>query len=350
MTVSAEHIADAIKHLNASGSTAIKQILKAKGNPLAAADYWSVIHEHQAAHPAAMGHGTKQVHVPKAKPAFLAALQSHLDSLGPGDGRPATMPRRICTRRSPVIGTVKPGWSSSPDGAVAMALVSSSQYGAPRYIYLGAEPGVWMVHTAPPATTIGKAYFEVTPEHGVTMHLSDGSVHEWEPAHVTQVAKDWAAGPEPETPAEPPKPQPQLEPEPEPGPVWDTAAWKQTPEYQTVHTLIADHPPGLPEHGNVLDTNQQLATATCTLAGKLHGSPRYMVPGFQRRAGRSASKLPSGIQGTFGAPGKAYYEVSKDHEITAFGNDGQPVALAPEQIEQIAQDWLTQPKPPAQAP
>ena len=61
------------------------------------------------------------------------------------------------------------------------------------------------------------------------------------------------------------------------------------------------------------------------------------------------SKLPPGIQGTFGAPGKAYYEVSKDHEITAFGNDGQPVALAPEQIEQIAQDWLTQPEPPKPA-
>ena len=29
-------------------------------------------------------------------------------------------------------------------------------------------------------------------------------------------------------------------------------------------------------------------------------------------------------------PGKAYYEISQDHEITAFGNDGQPVALRAE--------------------
>ena len=238
VTVSKEHIADAIKHLNASGSTAIKQILKAKGNPLAAADYWSVIHEHQAAHPVKLEHGTKQAHVPKAKQAFLAALQSHLDSLGPGDAESGHNAAADLHEAVSGLAAVKPGWESSPDGAVAFALHKSSVFEFTVFVYLSSEPGIWKTASAPPGTT-GKAYFEVTPEHGVTMHLSDGSVHEWEPAHVTQVAKDWStAGPEPETPApEPEKPAepPAPEPEPEPAPVWDTAAWKQTPEYQTVH-------------------------------------------------------------------------------------------------------------------
>ena len=259
---------------------------------------------------------------------------------------------------------MKKGWEASANGSIAQALHQAHVAGFPVYVYLGAEPGVWKVAAAPPGT-MGKDYFAVTPEHGVTMHLSDGTEHEWTPEHVTQVVKLWstAGAPEPEPtvppepsapepppvppePEKPPEPAP-APPEPAPAPGWDTAAWKQTPEYQTVHTLIADHPNGLPEHGNKLDTNQQLATAMY-IGGKLHKT-EYLFPATYGAGWKVDGKLPAGTAGTFGMPGKAYYEVTQDHEITSFGSDGQPVALAPEQIEQIAQDWLTQPEPPEPA-
>ena len=65
-----------------------------------------------------------------------------------------------------------------------------------------------------------------------------------------------------------------------------------------------------------------------------------MYPGINGEW-KSVPELPAGIAGTFGMPGKAYYEVTQDHEITAYGNDGQPVALPGETIAQIAKDWLT---------
>ena len=173
MTVTKEHVADAIAHLTAAKSTSIKQILKAKGNPLAAADYWSVINAHKAAHPVELQHGTKQAHVAGAKTIFLSALQEHLDSLTAGDtGTGHTVAADL---HEAVSGGQQSRWTGASRRMVLWPwrwspLPVMDRPGMPTS---SAEPGVWTVQVEPPAD--GKDYFEVTPEHGVTMHLSDGS-------------------------------------------------------------------------------------------------------------------------------------------------------------------------------
>ena len=137
---------------------------------------------------------------------------------------------------------VKPGWNYSADGAVAMSLAHAASKGQPYYASLSPIPGEWMTGFMPPK---GMAYMEATPDHKVILHLSTGESHEWAQQQVADVVQSWFKAPgQPEPEAKPAAPEPEAKPEPVPQPVWDTAAWKQTPEYQAVHDLIQGHPTG----------------------------------------------------------------------------------------------------------
>ena len=183
VSASKEAIQDAIDALSASGSTAIKQILKANGNPLAASDYWQVIHDYQTAHQIGIkAHGTKQAHVPNAKLAFIAALTEQAGLAAQADaGSGHDVAAQIDQALSGGTDAVKPGWNYSADGAVAMSLAHAADKGQPHYASLSPIPGEWMTGFMLPK---GMAYMEATPDHKVILHLSTGELHEWAPGQV----------------------------------------------------------------------------------------------------------------------------------------------------------------------
>jgi hypothetical protein len=333
--VTVEEIQQAIAKLEGSASTQIKGLLK--GNPLAGSDYWAVVNAYKDAHPTEFGKGTKQAHVAKAKPLFVAALkelssQAATGEVQSGHAEAAAIDQAISEK------FLKDGWNLSSNGAVVKAMFDAAGKGHARFAHLGPEPGTWIVTMFPPS---GKAYYEVTPEHKVTFHLADGSTsHDWPAEQAAEAVKDWTTD---SPPPEPKAPEPSA-PEPEPQLILDTLAWKQTPEYAAVHDLVLSHQ-GLPPHDNKLDTDQQLAAAL-KIAGTTY--TRYLVPGLDG-GWVLASKVPAGIAGTFGIPGKAYYEITPNHEIVAYGTDGQGTALPGETVKQIAEKWLTPPPEPEPA-
>ena len=190
VSATGEQIADAIKDLEASKSTAIKQILKAKGNPLADSDYWQVIKDYEAAHPAVSQHGTKQAHVANAKTKYIAALHEKAghaaqEDQASGHDAQAQLDQLITGPGS----YIKGGWDTSADGAVAAALWQAAKYKQPAYAYLGPNPGLWTTSFLPP---VGKASMKATPEHVVTLVLSGGKEdHDFTPDHVLEIAKQW---------------------------------------------------------------------------------------------------------------------------------------------------------------
>jgi hypothetical protein len=78
--VTCAQAAEAVAALAAARSTAIRQILKARGSALAGTDYWAVIRDWEARCPAPKATGTKQVHVPNAKQSFARAVHAALSA------------------------------------------------------------------------------------------------------------------------------------------------------------------------------------------------------------------------------------------------------------------------------
>lgn len=382
VTATGEHIADAIKHLEAAKSTAIKQILKAKGNPLADSDYWKVIKEYEAAHPAAAQHGTKQAHVANAKTKYIAALKEKSGQAAQVD---QVSGHDVAAQLDQIItgpgAQVKTGWSHSADGAMAAALLASATGGKhDQYAYLSNVPGEWTVGMFPPEN---KASIKATPEHVLTMVLAGGKEdHDYAPQHALDIAKQWITT-EAATPAK-------VVPEPQPAGVvpdvgkptdyenfaaWKAAKdkaedqladaaqaqaaaaaqafaeWKASLDYQVIDDLIKNYPGGIPPHDNKLDTGQQLA-AMLYMAAKQHKT--WYLYSADNGDWIAVKSLPPGYAGTYGMPGKPWYAVDEDHQITSYDTHSQPTAIPGEYAADLAKQWLVpkQPEPakPAAGP
>jgi 8-oxo-dGTP pyrophosphatase MutT (NUDIX family) len=329
ITVNKEEVQAAIDALNASGSTAIKQILKAKGNPLANADYWAVIHEYEAAHPVVKAKGTKQKHAPNAKQMFIAALQEKVASLALADqliGHDVAAELFDLAKH----GTIKPGWVNSSHGALARAAMKAVSADQVAYGWFASNGLGYMSVLAP---TNGISFYRVTPQLKAYWHSDDGSKGIEAGGDLAEALKLWVKpkppgemwAHEPENAPEPPKPEP-------PSKVVDE--WKKQPGWDKLHTMVGAIKPAydlhtIPEASAAKSADKALARALW-LAWSVD-SPRYVqwhVVGWH--VGDNAP-----LDGSYAANSGPWWEVLPDHRVIAHSQDGTTSALSPQTISQI---------------
>jgi hypothetical protein len=147
--VSRPEIESAVQALESTRGTAIRQTLSKARHPLAAADYWQVVHEHQAAHPDLAGK--------PAKPVFIHALRSMLGETGeqrmPGELQKGDRISVVVAPRVIVSGEVRDVWPvRGEDGTPGAEVSLRDALGhTDTYTLFDNEPGRFTLLTRPEA-------------------------------------------------------------------------------------------------------------------------------------------------------------------------------------------------------
>lgn len=340
ITATKEDVQAAIDALNASGSTAIKQILKAKGNPLANADYWAVIHEYEAAHPVVKAKGTKQKHVGNAKQMFIAALQEKVAMLAQADqltGHDEAAALYSMAQQ----GVAKPGWEKDSNGfgALARAAVKAVSTGYVAYGWVGADSQGYSSSFTPPD---GVSFYRVTPQLKAYWHSDNGSKGIDAGKDLKHALSTWT------------EPKDKVPAVPAPAPVaeeaeWEKAlmeptqpdqgvhlarvakAWKKDPGWDKLHQLVSAIKPLQDLH--TIPEAQASAAPDKALARALWlawntDAPRYVtdVAGW-----KVLTHAPE--PGSFAANTAGWWEVLPDHQVIMHGASGADHAMSVSSVQ-----------------
>lgn len=325
ITANKEDIQGAIDALNASKSTAIKQVLKAKGNKLQDADYWSVIHAYEAAHPnTSKGKGTKQAHVPNAKSMFISALQEKLDGLAKADqltGHDDSAELYDLVKN----GTFASDASTAHSDPASVAWAAKKAVANDHNYYVWLQGGEYKVSAIQPAVPL---YYKVTPELKMTVHNESSPAMEAK-AYLAKAVHEFIAPPK-ESKAKEGQEVKLLPPEPPDikevlsdakKDAEQTKEWKADPGWQALDDKVKDlieHPDEkLYKVEDATTTKQRLATL---LAQAAHWQEkRYLVA--KSDGGWEAADTPP-HPGTYAAVGLSWYEIRPDHQVILHSPDG----------------------------
>jgi hypothetical protein len=333
-----EQVEAAIAALEATKATAIKQTLKAKGNPLQAADYWAVVH---AQHEKSYASSKKG-----AKGAFIDALKEAIGQ--PATSAPATpaAPPPADTSASElhdlIDSTAIPvkEWNlhmlagfGDVNGALAGALIMAHSSGKTQWVAKGPpNPAKFHVYGVKPAAD---HYWVVTPEHTLTFHAPGGE-STITPDLVLGAFKAGVGQFAQPVPAPAAGPAPAPEPAPEP--------FTAKPGWDTLHELVAEG------HGPTLTgaVNQGTAAVLAYMLQKTsaEGKTLYVrVP-----AGSKYPDLPVPVKPPLGQPGHNtgyhVYEVGPDHHITWWDSAGNEDHYLISQVSTLASKWIKKDEPP----
>jgi 8-oxo-dGTP pyrophosphatase MutT (NUDIX family) len=331
VTATAEQVQDAVDALTAAKSTAIKQVLKAKGNPLAESDYWAVIHAYEDQHPDTehlpQQKGTKQQHFGYAKTVFIAALTEKAGLLAKADdatGHTEAAELYDLAKN----GNIKKSWYSTAYGAMAKAAQNAADFGQDYYTTpVAGQFGVQ------PVAPDGVPYYKVTPQLKATYHDMFGgeptsadtllwnAVHIWlEPQGGTEAAQD--------------KSQAAAEQAPEPSaaarlPDWATAAqWKKNPQWKEIDEKLTDLQPTDLYNPHEATTLAQHLARLLVYTSALD-TKQYL---YKNDAGSWETTTSKPTEGTLGAPGELFYEVTPDHRVLMHAPGGTLFPREPESV------------------
>lgn len=325
ITVNKDDIQAAIEALNAAKSTAIKQILKAKGNKLQNADYWRVIHAWEAAHPnTSKGKGTKQQHVGNAKQMFTAALQEKLDGLAKADqltGHDDAAELHDLVKN----GSVKNGAVGQLDGSLALAASKAVANDHNYHVYqLGSTWGVTV--SKPSGDPEYLVYYKLTPElklSVVSKYHPDGKPEDEDV--LSDAVHKWIA-PKPEEGGEPPPPAPEVPELSEALSAFKaqmeaSKAWKASRSWQKLDATIKAAAAN-PDVVYPIDSTNEIKQKMAALLVKtsIDQNIRYLVktsPGVHE-----VWTIPP-QPGTFAAGSThSWWEVRPDHQVIYHDTDG----------------------------
>jgi hypothetical protein len=350
VAASKEDIEAAIGHLGATESTAIKQTLLAKGNPLGKSDYWAVVNAHKAAFPNA----TKDM---KAKPVFIAALKHHLQQLAKedeGSGYSVSAGAHELIDKGHVEGDAthdQPTYSKAVAHALKMAHQTHKDIWVVPHKY---QTGKWQLHGAFPHSSDVQSAYKVTPQHDVGLAGPDGKWMNGKPSGSVSVAgvvnKYFKPGKPPESETkglEPSELASAAEPESIEPEVKD---FTKEPGWDKLHELITSSQ--IPQYeGPKADTGMHALSAALAMASD--SKQPWHVSQLPDSHQWKLSMSP-GTKGSFASPGDKFYTVTPDHQVTLFTKDGQAYPWDVSSVHEFALGNLSQkpaaePEKPAEA-
>jgi 8-oxo-dGTP pyrophosphatase MutT (NUDIX family) len=337
-----EQVQEAIDALSATKSTAIKQILKAKGNPLQAADYWAVIHEYEAAHPAPKVTGTKQVHVASAKSKFIAALQEKQAGLAKAD-QLTGHDNAAALYSLAKDGTLKAGiWTDDATGAYAVAKAAKAAVKNGHDYYAYAPNGeTWKAAGAKPTSIDGISYFRVTPQLKLYWNPGSGGPDLISGDNFLSAAmQKWL---EPKAGEPPPAPEPLTDVLKKSIGDWASAshakAWAEDPAWQKLHARVQAVQPG---HGlPSLSEAEKAAKSDKAIVRALWFSSESGDPTYVSNVGGWLAHANPPEPGSYAANTSPWYEVHPDHRVIYHTPAGGVVPLGHEAVTQILREGTT---------
>lgn len=327
-----DDIEGAIKALESTKATAIKQTLAHQHNPLAGSDYWHVVKSHQAALPnTTKGMGAKAVYIHHLKQE-LAKLQTTDQE----SGHDAKVAAHELATKGEVKETAKAGEPGKLEPTLAKALTEAASSGHP--VHVGDDP-TGEGFEIKPSLSPDEIGYTATPEQKLlVVHpgsapspYEDSVVQSLLGKHVTPPPQ--AVSPSVVKPSgvmlKPKVPEPVLHPGEE--------AKGDSPELAELHELIQAAGPA--------PVNMPGATAGDAMAVALKLSAAgdqdlYVYPGGTGWKAGTAGLVP----GTPGSPHLMFYTVHPDHTVEGVDAEGNPLDASLPTILAMAKPHLVPPQ------
>lgn len=324
---SKDEIEQAIAHLGATKSTAIKQILSGKKNPLANSDYWAVVKAHQAQFP----NSTKGM---KAKETYVAALQHHLGQLTQHD---QSSGHDLAAETHELVDKGQPKAKSPFVTAAGDALKLAHATGQPHY--LAKQDGKWSSTPLKPADESADALYKVGPDHSVAYMSPGGGLQHWDDQKVNDLAK---AAFKPGTAVKPKAlttkellsqhtPEAELEPGEKKLSVED---WKAHPQWQELHDTVGGSKT-VTYKGPQEQSKEPILTALQISSAT--GDPWYVI----KQGNQWKLSSGAGDMGSYAAPGDYFFEATPEHQLTSWDPKGKANPWDMSGLLQYAQANLT---------
>lgn len=355
-------LAEAAAWLEATmgGHESFKQAMLKKGNPLSGSDYMAAAKAYKAAHPnTAKGWSTKKLMLESLTEAGGHAAKADQETGHDDQAELHKLVMNAVTNGPEPKGVNMPGFEGP---TLANGLVSAALSGFPVYVtknpFSDDDPKkTWVTQYAKPSSS---AYYTVTPEHGITFTMGEGfdTVDTLTAQQVLTIAKGNIKAPEeqgsladwekqllaPEAPAGKQAPQPAA-------PDLDYLAgktaqavltWKKSPEYAQVTQVLKAAPISdlaVVEGSKELD--KFLGNYLWMAANYPAATPFYIVLGEQKTYTVAMDKP---AEGSFGAAGAAFYEITPDLQVIFHGSSGAVMPSTPQYILSLVQKQFPGPE------
>jgi hypothetical protein len=303
--VTTEQLQEAADWLDATqtGHGSFKAAMKAKGNPMADADYMGVAKAWKAANsPAVKGLNTKQL--------MLAHVNDLLSTMKQADEE--TGFNEASELHQAIKDAVVSDDLLTADEATVKALQMSATTGKPAYLFKNAD-GDWQV-TFVKDVAASTGLLVAHPDHSVFSFTSGKEGSEWNISDILDIVKNVQS-----LAAEEEQPVSVVSPEPEVS--QGNVTYPDYPQHEEIEQALdnVDHVKlNVAMQSNALD--DQLARALWS-SHVVKKSPRYVISGEFM-----TTVLP--VPGTFGSPGKAFYKVLPNHVIVYVGPEGNEIVMS----------------------